>query len=85
MAYIKGSGAQKDSSNPAVEDVFHSPDVFINHVAVALWDVPQASLAPGQLGFLVDNGPAATDADSTVKIGGGGNTPGGGGISPNWL
>lgn len=82
MAYVKGSGAQKDSSNPAVEDVYHSPDVFINHVAVALWDVPQASLAPGQLGFLVDNGPAATDADSTAKIGGGGNTPGGGGISP---
>jgi hypothetical protein len=47
----------------------HSPDVFINHVAVALWDVPQASLAPGQLGFLVDNGPAATDADSTAPIG----------------
>tara|TARA_B110000977_G_scaffold76332_1_gene102981 strand:+ start:815 stop:1768 length:954 start_codon:yes stop_codon:yes gene_type:complete len=82
MAYIKGAGAQKDSSNPAVEDVYHSPNVFINHVAVALWDVPQASLAPGQLGFLVDNGTAASDADSTGLIGQGGNTPGGGGIAP---
>jgi len=45
MAYIKGSGAQKDSSNPAVEDVYSSPTVFVNYVPVALHQ-PAVSAAP---------------------------------------
>jgi hypothetical protein len=45
MPYIKGGGAQKDSGLPAVEDVFHANDVYINNVLVALWQTPQASAA----------------------------------------
>ena len=36
MPYIKGGGAQKDSGLPAVEDVFHANDVYINNVLVAI-------------------------------------------------
>lgn len=53
MAYIKGSGAQKDSSLPAVEDVYSSPNVFVNYVPVALHQsavspAPAIILTPAQ-------------------------------------
>ena len=43
MPYVKGSGAQKDSNLPAVEDVYSSPNVFVNYVPVALH---QPNIAP---------------------------------------
>ena len=40
MPYVPGGGAQKDSGLDAVGDVYHSPNVFVNHVPVALWNPP---------------------------------------------
>lgn len=41
--YRKGAGAQKNSDNPAVDDVFRSEDVFINFVPAVTYTAPQAS------------------------------------------
>jgi hypothetical protein len=41
MPYVQGAGAQKDSVNPAVEDVFHSENVYANFVPIALFRDPQ--------------------------------------------
>jgi hypothetical protein len=41
MPYIQDSEPQKKSGLPGVKDVYHSPNVYVNNVAVALW------LAPG--------------------------------------
>ena len=43
MPYIPGSGQQKDSTLDAVEDVYHSPNVFVNFIPVALWDDPSGT------------------------------------------
>jgi len=57
MPYQVGGGAQGDSGNPAVEDVFHSPDVYVNGVAVALWNPPSASGSSGGSVSAVSWGP----------------------------
>jgi hypothetical protein len=54
MPYIQGGGAQKDSGLPSIEDVFHSPSVFINNVEAALWDQPQDSAAATALASAPD-------------------------------
>lgn len=41
MPYVVGQGQQKTSSLPAVQDVFHSPNVYANFVNIALWNDPQ--------------------------------------------
>ena len=43
MPYKVDSGPQSDSGNPAVKDVYHSSDVYVNHVPVALWAEGSAS------------------------------------------
>lgn len=43
MPYVPGGGAQKDSGLDAVGDVYHSNDVFVNHIEVALWNPPGIS------------------------------------------
>jgi len=45
MPYVKGDTKQKDSGLPEVVDVYHSPNVFINNVAVALWQQAGSSAA----------------------------------------
>ena len=45
MPYIQGGGDQKDSGLPSVKDVYHSSNVFVNNVAVALWQAPGNSSA----------------------------------------
>jgi hypothetical protein len=37
MPYQQGSTPQKDSGLPEVRDVYYSPNVFANNVAIALW------------------------------------------------
>ena len=37
MPYIQGSNQQQQSSLPSIQDVYHSPTVFINNVPVALY------------------------------------------------
>jgi len=40
MPYQQGSGPQSQSGNPAVQDVYHSSNVYINNIEVALWNSP---------------------------------------------
>ena len=47
MPYIPGGGAQKTSNLPAVSDVYHSGNVYVNNVPVALWLAPGISSAFG--------------------------------------
>ena len=45
MPYIKGSGSQKDSTLPAVKDVYYADNVYANSVKVALWQPAGTSAA----------------------------------------
>ena len=45
MPFQAGGTPQKDSGLPEVQDVFYSPTVFANNVAVALWLAPGTSAA----------------------------------------
>lgn len=47
MPYVQGGRPQSKSGRPEVIDVFRSPNVFSNGVAVALWQSPQG----GETGF----------------------------------
>jgi len=43
MPYVPGSGSQRTSSLPAVQDLYYSGNVFINNVQAALWLPPANS------------------------------------------
>lgn len=43
MPYVAGGGPQGDAGSPEVLDVYHTENVFINSVPVALWLSPGAS------------------------------------------
>jgi uncharacterized protein (TIGR02594 family) len=45
MPYVPGGGPQATAGSPEVLDVYHSTNVFVNSVPVALWQPPQASAA----------------------------------------
>jgi hypothetical protein len=45
MPYIKGGGQQRQSTNPAVQDIYHSSNVYINNVASGMWLEPGESAA----------------------------------------
>jgi hypothetical protein len=47
MPYIPGGGPQRTSNLPAVSDVYHSDNVYVNNVPVALWLSPGTSSAFG--------------------------------------
>jgi len=40
MPYVPGGGSQGNSGLDAVEDVYHSPNVFANYIPIALWNDP---------------------------------------------
>jgi hypothetical protein len=69
MPYVPGGGPQKDSGLNAVGDVYHSPTVFANNVAMALWQTPGESASFAGLSISVsvqipnqDKADAATSA-----------------------
>lgn len=43
MPYVKGGGPQRSSGLPAISDVYHSTNVFVNNVEVATWDKPNGT------------------------------------------
>ena len=45
MPYQQGGTPQKDSGLPEVQDVYYSPNVFANNVAIALWQPAGSSAA----------------------------------------
>jgi hypothetical protein len=45
MPYVAGGTSQGNSGLPEVTDVYHSPTVFANNVAMALWQTPGESAA----------------------------------------
>ena len=67
MPYIQGGGAQKNSGLPAVQDVYHSPDVYANFVPVALWQDPQGSEAAA---LALINSPYYKTDSATIEIDG---------------
>jgi len=40
MPYVPGSGSQRTSGLPSVQDLYYSGNVFVNNVQVALWNAP---------------------------------------------
>ena len=45
MPYIKGGGPQRQSNNPAIQDLYHSANVYINNVSADIWLSPETSAA----------------------------------------
>ncbi len=45
MPYIQAGSPQKKTNNPGIVDVYHSGNVYINNVPVALWVAPGSSAA----------------------------------------
>jgi uncharacterized protein (TIGR02594 family) len=45
MPYVPTGSPQKSTSNVGIQDVFHSTNVFVNNVPVALWQTPGNSAA----------------------------------------
>jgi len=44
--WINNYGQQQNSNSPAVDDLYKSPNVFINGIPVVLYAPPQANSAP---------------------------------------
>lgn len=45
MPYIQTGSPQRRTGNPGIRDVYHSPNVFANNVAIALWQAPADTAA----------------------------------------
>ena len=51
MPYVQGGTSQGKSGLPEVRDVYHSGNVYINNVAVALWQPPGESASASTISF----------------------------------
>jgi hypothetical protein len=64
MPYVQGGTSQGWSGLPEVEDVHHSGNVFINNVAVALWQPPGESGSASTISFKIPTSSLFSRPDS---------------------
>jgi len=64
--WITKSGIQKNSTSPAVDDLYQSPNVFVNGVPVVLYATPGTVLASGGFSGVSPNAPVSINAQANA-------------------